>query len=67
MTRDVLVLGNPLLREKCSPVSDFQSEETTRQIVMLKQTLDEFRKDNGFGRGIAAPQIGILKRMIALN
>ena len=67
MTRDVLVLGNPLLRERSLPVTDFQSEETTRQIVMLKQTLDEFRKDNGFGRGIAAPQIGILKRMIALN
>ena len=29
--------------------------------------MDHFRKSNGFGRGIAAPQIGYSLRMIALN
>ncbi len=67
MTSEVLLLGNPLLRETSSPVTEFRSQETIGQIVMLKQALDEFRKENGFGRGISAPQIGILKRIVALN
>jgi peptide deformylase len=67
MTSEVLLLGNPLLREKSSPVTDFRSQETRGQIAMLKQVLDEFRNQNGFGRGIAGPQIGILKRIVALN
>jgi peptide deformylase len=30
----------------------------------LKAALDAFRSERGFGRGIAAPQIGIPKRFI---
>jgi peptide deformylase len=33
----------------------------------LVATLEEFPRTNGFVRGIAGPQIGILKRFIALN
>lgn len=33
----------------------------------LHDTLNNFRKTNGFGRGIAAPQIGILKRIIYIH
>ena len=33
----------------------------------LLATLDHFRKKNGFGRGIAAPQIGVARRFIAIN
>ncbi|PZC51698.1 MULTISPECIES: peptide deformylase [unclassified Mesotoga] len=67
MTSEVLLIGNPLLRERSSPVTDFQSQETIKQFAMLKQALDEFRNEKGFGRGISAPQIGILKRIVALN
>ena len=67
MNRKVLLLGNPLLREKCSVVNDFNSEELKKEITDLKDTLEDFRKNNGFGRGIAAIQIGIMKRIIALN
>jgi len=67
MTSEVLLLGNPLLRGKSSPVTDFRGQEMLGQFAMLKQALHEFRNENGFGRGIAAPQIGILKRMVALN
>lgn len=35
--------------------------------LKLHSVLDTFRKQNGFGRGIAAPQIGFPFRMIALN
>lgn len=64
---EILLLGNPLLRERSSTVTEFDSKETLSQIAQLKKTLDEFRRENGFGRGIAAPQIGILKRIIALD
>ena len=67
MKREILLLGNPLLREKCSIVTDFNSEELKKDITDLKDTLIDFRKNNGFGRGIAAIQIGIMKRIIALN
>ena len=38
-----------------------------KEITDLKDTLEDFRKNNGFGRGIAAIEIGIMKRIIALN
>jgi peptide deformylase len=39
-----------------------------RKIVKnLKDTLEHFRRTNGFGRGISAPQIGTLKRIICMN
>ena len=60
----VLLLGNPLLREKSSPV-DFSSQENTRQILTdLNDTLTYLKVQKGLGRGLAAPQIGILKQMI---
>jgi peptide deformylase len=61
---DVLLLGATELRATCSPVgADDLREEKSR----LQQTLEHFRCTNGFGRGIAAPQIGITRRLIALN
>ena len=40
----------------------FQAENARLQAV-----LEAFRRAHGFGRGVAAPQIGIAKRFIALN
>ena len=34
---------------------------------MLQSALQRFREQHGFGRAIAAPQIGFSLRMIALN
>lgn len=67
MKTDVLILGNPVLREISTEVDDFQSTEIIRSFEALKQALENFRKNNGFGRGIAAIQIGIKKRILALN
>jgi len=67
MSDKVLILGNPLLREKSEAVEDFSSEETRRFFRELKDELESFRREHGFGRGIAAIQIGIAKRIIALN
>jgi peptide deformylase len=56
--RRILLLGNPILRTRCSAVKDFSSKETRNTIVDLRDTLVDFQKRCGFGRGIAAPQIG---------
>jgi peptide deformylase len=62
--KDILQLGHPLLWEKSTPVDPAEMDVAVSIIDDLRDTLAAFRQDNGFGRGIAAPQIGILKRMI---
>jgi len=65
--RDILLLGNPILRERCSPVRNLNSQETKDLISDLRETLDDFRNRRGFGRGIAAPQIGSRQQIIYLD
>ena len=65
--RRILLLGNPILRKRCSPVRDFSSKETRTTIADLRDTLDDFREGRGFGRGIAAPQIGSTLRVIFIR
>lgn len=67
MNKEILILGNPLLREKCKIVDDFDDQKLKYEIIEIKEALENFRNTKGFGRGIAAIQIGILKRIIALN
>lgn len=63
----ILLLGAPELWRKCAAVKEIAAPETGRTIRDLRDTLADFRKKNGFGRGIAAPQIGILKRIIYVH
>jgi peptide deformylase len=65
--KTILLLGNPLLRQKSGKVDSFGSEELKRLAADLRDTLQDYRSSNGFGRGIAAPQIGVLQRMIFIN
>jgi peptide deformylase len=64
---EILKLGNPELWKACSMVKDAMGLDTKKIIRDLKDTLADFKKKNGFGRGIAAPQIGILKRIIYVD
>ena len=63
----VLPLGDPRLRVVCEPISDVSDAEFQRENQRLKAALDAFRAEHGFGRGIAAPQIGIPRRFVAVN
>ncbi len=63
----ILLLGDPRLRVVCRAVSDFESPEFKQQGLRLVSALERFREEHGFGRAIAAPQIGIPRRMIAMN
>jgi len=63
----VLLLGDPCLREVSEPVTDLSDASFQRDAAALKAALNQFRQEHGFGRAIAAPQIGIKRRMIAYN
>ena len=65
--REILLLGNPLLRQRCRNVRAPRSEDTRQIIIDLRDTLEEFRSRRGFGRGIAAPQIGAAQKIIYVN
>jgi peptide deformylase len=60
----VVLLGHPALRVVCEPCG---TEDLSSEKAALVATLEAFRQANGFGRGIAAPQIGVTRRFIAVN
>jgi peptide deformylase len=64
--REVLQIGNPILRKKCAKTTGFGP--------LLRETLDDMRdtlthlqKTKKLGRALAAPQIGLLKRIIYIQ
>ena len=65
--RNVLQLGDALLREECQRVVDPRSQEIREVVQDLADTLAHWRAETGYGRGIAAPQIGVLQRVIFLQ
>lgn len=62
----VLTRGHPILEAKCTPVL-WPDTDLERELEQLTRTLLDFRRKHGFGRAIAAPQIGIAKRLIAVH
>jgi peptide deformylase len=65
--RPILQLGNPILRERCVPVADPTSRAVRDLVRDLADTLAHWRSETGYGRGIAAPQIGDLQRVVFLK
>ena len=65
--REILQLGDPALWQKSERVIAPTSGDIARLISDLSDTLASFREATGYGRGIAAPQIGSLKRMIFIR
>ena len=62
----ILTRGNPQL-VMASHLVNFPDAELPQQLAMLHATLTDFRQRNGFGRAMAAPQVGLLKRVIVMN
>ena len=62
--RQVLLLGNPQLYIASAPVSPADREIIKTTVADLHDTLIDFRMKYGAGRAIAAPQIGVMKRII---
>ncbi len=65
--REILLLGNPALYEPCEPIRREEVPSLDSTIRDLHDTLMAFRKEHGAGRAIAAPQIGVAKRVIYMN
>jgi peptide deformylase len=65
--REILLLGNPQLWQQSEAVADIRSTETQEIIRDLAATLADFRAGHGFGRAIAAPQIGAQRRVLFVN
>ncbi|MDK2866101.1 MAG: peptide deformylase [Clostridiales bacterium] len=67
MEQSILLLGDPRLYEISEPV--VQSEVTQLKPVIqdLHDTLMAYRKKHHAGRAIAAPQIGIQKRVLYMH
>ena len=65
----VLLLGDPRLRKVSQKVatSMLQNTQFKQDTIILKNALQRFRDEHGFGRAISAPQINIHHRMIAMN
>jgi peptide deformylase len=65
--RTVLQLGDPGLREVAKKVDDPAATEIRALVEDLSDTLAYWRKTTGYGRAIAAPQIGAGVRVIFLR
>lgn len=64
---DLLLLGNPLLYEVSESVKKSELPLVKGWVENLNSVMGEIRAKYHFGRAIAAPQLGIMKRLIYLN
>jgi peptide deformylase len=63
----ILLLGNPRLYETSEPVGQEELEKMKPVVADLHDILMEFRAKYHAGRAIAAPQIGVMKRLIYMH
>ena len=64
---DLLLLGDPRLYERCAAVTEADLPQLPQIAADLRQVMAEVRAKYRFGRGIAAPQLGYMKRVIYLD
>lgn len=64
MIKEILKLGNPQLYEISTPITEEDLPNLKEWVEDLHDTLMEYRKVYGAGRAVAAPQIGIQKRLL---
>lgn len=64
---DLLVLGNSLLYEISEEVEHHELPLVKEWVQDLHAVMDDIRAKYNFGRAIAAPQLGNMKRLIYMN
>ncbi len=62
----ILLLGDPRLYQLSGPVAEHEVEELLPAIADLHDTMQDFQRRHGWGRAIAAPQIGVHKRIVCM-
>ncbi|HER43352.1 MAG TPA: peptide deformylase, partial [Candidatus Eisenbacteria bacterium] len=65
--KEILLLGNPLLNEPSAEALPGERDSIPAIVSDLHDTMMDFRRRHGLGRAIAAPQIGVMKRIIYMN
>jgi peptide deformylase len=65
--REILLLGNPKLYETCETVQQSEIKSLENVIQDLHDTMMDFRCKYKAGRAIAAPQIGVMKRLVYMH
>ena len=66
MEREILLLGNPKLYEIPEAVKREELDDLRPVFEDMFDCIRGIRRDYGFGRAIAAPQIGVQKRLICM-
>lgn len=64
MVREILLLGNPKLYEISEEIRQEELHELEPVVRDLHDTLIAFREKYHAGRAIAAPQVGVFKRLL---
>jgi len=64
---DLLLLGDPRLYQVCEPVLYEELPQVREWIADMDNVMKQIRERYHFGRAIAAPQLGIMKRLIYMN
>ena len=64
---DLLLLGDPRLYQVCEPVLQEELPNVKDWVADLHNVMNQIRNRYHFGRAIAAPQLGIMKRLIYMN
>jgi len=64
---DLLLLGDPRLYQVCEPVKQNELPLVKEWGNDLHHVMEQIRERYHFGRAIAAPQLGIMKRLIYMN
>jgi peptide deformylase len=64
---DLLLLGDPRLYQVCEPVLQSELPLVKEWVSDMQQVMQQIRERYHFGRAIAAPQLGIMKRLIYMN
>jgi peptide deformylase len=65
--KEIHLLGDPILYEHCALVHENELVQVRAIALDLHDTMKAFRQMYGYGRAIAAPQIGVLKQVIYIN
>lgn len=64
---DLLLLGDPRLYQVCEPVLREELPLVENWVADMHNVMQQIRNKYHFGRAIAAPQLGIMKRLIYMN
>ncbi|WP_027000993.1 peptide deformylase [Eisenibacter elegans] len=63
----LLLLGDERLYQVCTSITDSELSQVAVWVAEMAEVMQAVRQKYGFGRAIAAPQVGIMKRLVYLH